>query len=89
MTVKVDFCHLNFIEFYTQKIVLRSLQYPIHVEGLCAESDADDDEIHVEPIYKFFTGEYSLDEICCNTGQSVAQIEEMVEKNPSVFMLWK
>lgn len=64
-------------------------QYPIQVQGPCAELDGDDDEGRNDPVYKYFTGAYSLDEICCNTAQSVAHIEEIVEKDPSVVMLWK
>lgn len=47
------------------------------------------EDIKSNPVYKHFTGTYSLDEICCSTGQSVAQIEDIVERDPNVVMLWK
>lgn len=58
-------------------------QYPILLPG------SSTDEVHHNPIYKHFTGAFSLDEICCSTGQSAAQIEETVERDPNVVMLWK
>ncbi|XP_043273971.1 GATOR complex protein NPRL2 [Venturia canescens] len=70
-------------------LIRRVYKYPIHLPGPCGENEGDNEEGRNEPIYKYFTGAYNLDEICCITGQSVAQVEEIVEKDPSVVMLWK
>lgn len=63
---------------------IRFLQYPVLLPGAsCSE------EVKNNPIYKYFTGTYSLDEICCSTGQSAAQIEDIIERDPNVLMIWK
>lgn len=59
-------------------------QYPILLPGI-----PYNEETRNNPVYKYFTGTYNLDEICCSTGQSVAQIEEIVERDPNIVMLWK
>lgn len=59
-------------------------QYPVLLPGAPYSEETKN---HM--IYKFFTGTYSLDEICCSTGQSAAQIEDIVERDPNVVMLWK
>ena len=63
---------------------IRFLQYPVLLPGAsCSE------EVKNNTIYKYFTGTYSLDEICCSTGQSAAQIEDIIERDPNVLMIWK
>ncbi|XP_023290819.1 GATOR complex protein NPRL2 isoform X2 [Orussus abietinus] len=64
-------------------LIRRVYKYPIHI------SIGVNDDSRSNPIYKYFTGAYSLDEICCSTGQSTAQIEDIVERDPNVVMLWK
>ncbi|XP_046426654.1 GATOR complex protein NPRL2 isoform X1 [Neodiprion pinetum] len=66
-----------------EELIRRVYKYPIHLPGTVSE------EGHSNSIYKYFTGTYSLDEICCSTGQSVAQIEDIVERDSNVVMLWK
>ncbi|XP_033330459.1 nitrogen permease regulator-like 2 isoform X2 [Megalopta genalis] len=65
-------------------LIRRVYKYPICLPGLPCS-----DEMKNNPVYKYFTGTYSLDEICCSTGQSAAQIEDIVERDPNVVMLWK
>ncbi|XP_047368693.1 GATOR complex protein NPRL2 isoform X5 [Vespa velutina] len=65
-------------------LIRRVYKYPILLPGI-----PYNEETRNNPIYKYFTGTYNLDEICCNTGQSVAQIEEIVERDPNIVMLWK
>lgn len=60
-------------------------QYPVLLPGA---SYGEETRNH-HSIYRYFTGTYSLDEICCSTGQSAAQIEDIVERDPNVVMLWK
>ncbi|XP_029043128.1 GATOR complex protein NPRL2 isoform X2 [Osmia bicornis bicornis] len=65
-------------------LIRRVYKYPIYLPGSPCNEEAKNN-----PIYKYFTGTYSLDEICCSTGQSAAQIEDIVERDPNVVMLWK
>lgn len=65
-------------------LIRRVYKYPIYLPG-----SPYNEEIKNNPVYKYFTGTYSLDEICCSTGQSAAQIEDIVERDPNVVMLWK
>lgn len=36
-----------------------------------------------------FTGLFSFDEICCNTGLIYTQLDEIVESDPDVIVIWK
>lgn len=65
-------------------LIRRVYKYPIYLAGTPYS-----EETRMNPVYKYFTGGYSLDEICCSTGQLAAQIEEIVERDPNVVMLWK
>ncbi|XP_012249642.1 GATOR complex protein NPRL2 isoform X1 [Bombus vosnesenskii] len=65
-------------------LIRRVYKYPIYLSG-----SPFNEETKNNPVYKYFTGTYSLDEICCSTGQSAAQIEDIVERDPNVVMLWK
>nr|XP_050859177.1 GATOR complex protein NPRL2 isoform X3 [Vespula vulgaris] len=65
-------------------LIRRVYKYPILLPGI-----PYNEETRNNPVYKYFTGTYNLDEICCSTGQSVAQIEEIVERDPNIVMLWK
>lgn len=38
---------------------------------------------------QYFTGLHSLDEICCATGMNVHQIEDIIERDPNVMVIWK
>ncbi|CAG5089780.1 Similar to Nprl2: GATOR complex protein NPRL2 (Drosophila melanogaster) [Cotesia congregata] len=71
--------------------IRRVYKYPIYVKRSFADINFDDnsEDTKNDPVYKYFTGAYSFDEICCNTGQSVAQIEDIVEKDPNVVVLFK
>ncbi|XP_066587109.1 GATOR complex protein NPRL2 [Prorops nasuta] len=66
-----------------EELIRRVYKYPILLPGSYNE------ETKNIPIYKYFTGLYSLDEICCSTGQPAAQIEDIVERDPNIVMLWK
>lgn len=63
-------------------LIRRVYKYPIYLGGTPYSEENKNN-----PIYKYFTGTNSLDEICCSTGQSAAQIEEIVERDPNVVML--
>ncbi|XP_011876032.1 PREDICTED: nitrogen permease regulator 2-like protein isoform X2 [Vollenhovia emeryi] len=65
-------------------LIRRIYNYPVlHPEAVSSE------EAKNNPVYKYFTGAYNMDEICCSTGQSVAQIEDIVERDPNVLMIRK
>ena len=40
-------------------------------------------------LYKYFDGKYTYDKICCITNKSYLEVEEKVEKHPSVVVCWK
>uniref|UniRef100_A0A1B6CWT5 Nitrogen permease regulator 2-like protein n=2 Tax=Clastoptera arizonana TaxID=38151 RepID=A0A1B6CWT5_9HEMI len=40
-------------------------------------------------IYQYYTGLHSCDEICCSTAMSTHQVEEQVERDPNVMLIWK
>ncbi|KYQ57322.1 Nitrogen permease regulator 2-like protein [Trachymyrmex zeteki] len=65
-------------------LIRRVYNYPVLLPGASCSEEAKNN-----PIYKYFTGTYSLDEICCSTGQSAAQIEDIIERDPNVLMIWK
>ncbi|XP_070152194.1 GATOR complex protein NPRL2 isoform X2 [Polyergus mexicanus] len=65
-------------------LIRRVYNYPVLLPGASCSEEAKNN-----PIYKYFTGTYSLDEICCSTGQSTAQIEDIIERDPNVLMIWK
>ncbi|XP_057321013.1 GATOR complex protein NPRL2 isoform X1 [Microplitis mediator] len=74
-----------------QGFIRRVYKYPIYVKGSFGDNNFYDnfENNKNDPVYKYFTGAYSFDEICCNTGQSVAQIEDIVERDPNVVVLFK
>jgi len=39
--------------------------------------------------YDLFNGHRHFDEICCKTGMSAAQLDELIENDPDVFVLRK
>ncbi|XP_054710479.1 GATOR complex protein NPRL2-like isoform X2 [Uloborus diversus] len=70
------------IQFGLMKNVIRQLQkYPIQV--------TPDISIKCKPLLKYFNGKYSFEEICCKTGISYQELDERVEKDPSVFVCMK
>ncbi|XP_029175760.1 GATOR complex protein NPRL2 [Nylanderia fulva] len=64
--------------------IRRIYNYPVLVPGASNSEEAKNN-----PIYKYFTSTYSLDEICCSTGQTTAQIEDIIERDPNVLTIWK
>ncbi|XP_020282049.1 nitrogen permease regulator 2-like protein isoform X2 [Pseudomyrmex gracilis] len=65
-------------------LIRRVYNYPVLLPGAsCSE------EAKTNPIYKYFTGTYSIDEICCNTNQSAAQIEDIIDRDLNVVVIWK
>ncbi|XP_034943491.1 GATOR complex protein NPRL2 [Chelonus insularis] len=70
-------------------LIRRVYKYPIYLKGSFIDIDENGEDCKSDPIYKYFTGAYSLDEICCNTGQSVAQIDDIIEKDANVVVLFK
>ncbi|KAL0272236.1 UNVERIFIED_CONTAM: hypothetical protein PYX00_005292 [Menopon gallinae] len=41
------------------------------------------------PIYRYMNGVNSSDEICCATGMQAQQLEELVDKDPNLILIWK
>lgn len=70
-----------------EALIRRVYKYPIYLKT--SRIDAEDTDNKADHLYKYFTGTYSLDEICCNIGQSVGQIEEIIERDHNVVVLLK
>ncbi|KAJ9586196.1 hypothetical protein L9F63_020154 [Diploptera punctata] len=64
-------------------LIRRIYKYPVYLTSGQAKGSVKD------PMYRSFTGLHSLDEICCTYGISNQQLEEQVEKDPSVILIWK
>ncbi|GFQ64969.1 GATOR complex protein NPRL2 [Trichonephila clavata] len=70
------------IQFGLMKGIIRQLQkYPIHV--------ALDPNSKPRSVFKYFTGKYSFEEICCKTGLSYQELDERMEKEQQVVVCWK
>jgi hypothetical protein len=59
------------------------LQYPVTIAGDGSENGKNDAG------NKVYTGLTSLDELCCQTGSSMTEFEEQLERDRSISMLWK
>jgi len=72
------------VRFGCVKGLIRRLQkYPIFVEhGVTSVTNR-------RGFYKYFDGDHSYDMICTKTGKSYNELEEKVEKHPSVVVCWK
>lgn len=57
-------------------LIRRVNKYPIML-GECSE------------LQKSLSGAASMDEICCTTGISAQQLEDQLERDHNVMMLWK
>lgn len=40
-------------------------------------------------IHQYCTGLNSFDEICCSSGMSTRQVDDQVERDPNVILIWK
>lgn len=70
------------IQFGLMKGIIRQLQkYPIQI--------SPESSIKHRLLLKYFTGKHSFQEICCKTGISYQELDEHVEKDPSVVVCWK
>ncbi|KAK0089300.1 hypothetical protein PV325_008055 [Microctonus aethiopoides] len=70
-------------------LIRRVYKYPINVKRAYVDNDENDRDGKYDSVYKYFTGAYSFDEICCHTSHSVAQIEEIIDRDPNVVVLLK
>ncbi|XP_044013900.1 GATOR complex protein NPRL2, partial [Aphidius gifuensis] len=66
-------------------IIRRVYKFPIYIKGTNSDNE-DDNEIQKDAIYKYFNGKYSLDQICCLTGQSTENIEKIIEADTDITM---
>lgn len=63
-------------------IMQHCFQYPVFVEGNGHLSP-------MTPLQQAFSGLASSDEICCITALSSQQLEEEIECDPGVAVIWK
>ncbi|CAH1773720.1 unnamed protein product, partial [Owenia fusiformis] len=40
-------------------------------------------------LYKWFDGRHCYDEICCEEGMSYQELDDKIENDPSLIVLWK
>lgn len=72
------------IQFGLMHGLIRRLQkYPIQI------TQDGSVPIKQKSFSKYFTGSHSFDEICCKTGLSYQELDEKVDKDPSVVVCWK
>ncbi|XP_021927171.1 GATOR complex protein NPRL2 [Zootermopsis nevadensis] len=64
------------------KLIRRVHKYPVYVEGNRHLSPTT-------PLQREFSGLASSDEICCSTGLSSQQLDEEIEYDPGVTVIWK
>ncbi|XP_059489456.1 GATOR complex protein NPRL2 [Neocloeon triangulifer] len=67
-----------------QGYIRRINKYPVFLGG------GHSSELAVTtPLHQQFNGLHSFDEICCTTGLSASQLDQIVDSDPSVFLIWK
>ncbi|KAK7792932.1 hypothetical protein R5R35_008073 [Gryllus longicercus] len=64
-------------------LIRRIHKYPVYL------SDTSHNNAGGLSQHRHFTGQQSLDEICCAQGLSSQQLEEQLEKDPNVAIIWK
>ncbi|XP_066998360.1 GATOR1 complex protein NPRL2 [Anabrus simplex] len=64
------------------KLIRRIHKYPVFIE-----SNGNSDP--PSPILRCFNGASSYDEICCSFGLSAQELDELVECDPTVTVIWK
>lgn len=69
-------------------IIIINFQFPIYIKGASSDNE-DNNEIQKDAIYKYFNGKYSIDQICCLTGQPTENIEKIIEADTDITMLCK
>lgn len=71
------------VQFGVMKGLLRRMhQYPIILPGQPTTS-------RVQSISKYFDGRNNFDQICCQTGLSHHELEEKIEADASVVIVWR
>lgn len=81
-SLKID--ERKLIQFGLMKGFVRRLQkYPIKFPGDKSSTP------RLQPLYPWFSGRHSYDEICSKTGLSHQDLEERIETDPSVLVIWK
>ncbi|XP_069684143.1 GATOR1 complex protein NPRL2-like [Periplaneta americana] len=63
-------------------LIRRIYKYPVLLSGDTVANAKD-------PLHRCFTGLQSVDEICCAHGMSNQQLEDQVERDPNVVLIWK
>lgn len=61
-----------------------NFQYPVTVNN-----DGSDNGSSSSISNKLYTGLISLDELCCQNGVTMAFLEEQLERDRNISMLWK
>ncbi|XP_022101188.1 GATOR complex protein NPRL2-like isoform X2 [Acanthaster planci] len=82
-SLNIDERHL--IQFGVIRGLIKRLhQYPVRVlDG------GEQHRTHQQPLDRYMNGHFNFDEICCKTGQSHQELEDYVENDANIYVLWK
>ncbi|XP_044732907.1 GATOR complex protein NPRL2 isoform X2 [Chrysoperla carnea] len=68
--------------------IRRVYKYPI-VCGDSSSSESEDNLSTLSQLQGNFIGVSSTDEICCTNGISSQQLEDILERDPNIYVIWK
>jgi len=68
-----------------QGIIRRIRKYPVYK----ADKHHSSHKRPMTPLHRLCTGLASYDEICCRTGLSYQELDEKIEQDPDICVLWK
>jgi len=85
---------VKLVQFLVLKGILRKVhKIPVYltdannVAGSLGTQNAGGTKGASSEFYHFFTGQKSLDEICCRTGMNPRRLEDLIDSDPNVYLL--
>ena len=85
---------VKLVQFLVLKGILRKVhKIPVYltdannVAGSLGTQNAGGTKGASSEFYHFFTGQKSLDEICCRTGMNPRRLEDLIDNDPNVYLL--
>ncbi|XP_071477108.1 GATOR1 complex protein NPRL2-like [Diadema antillarum] len=79
----LNICERHLIQFGVVRGLIRRLhKFPVKVQG--AESFGTGRNLD-----RYMQGRLNYDEICCRTGMSHRQLDELIEKDVNIYVCWK
>jgi hypothetical protein len=90
--LNVDECKL--VQFLVLKGILRRVhKFPVYVKdsdnhaGSLGTNNVGGIRGAASEFYPYFTGQKTLDEICCRTGLAAKKLEDVIDNDPNVYVL--